>query len=194
MAGIEIKVSGENQYSRLAAGFCERLHKKLRLAVMNAINRTLAHERTYVSQIIRKQYYIKKSAYDAAVKIKRARGDRLFGSVNFEGTDNLPLSRFPHSVGKKYISVRVLKEGGRKKRIASGGSKNILSTKKGIPAVFKARSQIMARVAGSERPVILYGPSLMAFFKKEENISALQAEADQWFEKRLAHELSRVGL
>lgn len=193
MAGIEITVSGAADPA-IATGFCKDIRQKIRLAIMRAINRTLAHERTSASKMIRQIYALPKSGYDAAVKIKKANATRLVGSVDFEGADSIPLARYPHSVGKTYVSVRVLKEGGRKK-IPSGGSKSIQATKKrGLPAVFKGKGKLQARVAGSDRPVILYGPSLMAFFKKDANVELLETEAQTWFEKRLAHELGRVGL
>lgn len=194
MAVFEINLSGIERLQALAAGFDEKKREKIRLAIVRAINRALVHTKTAASAMIREKYYIKKSDIDPYVKVKGTKGNKLFGWVKFKGSDSLPLAKFSHSVGKKYISVRVMKEN-KGRKIMAGGSKEILATiRKKLPAAFKADGHIWARTANSEKPEILYGPSLMAFFKKEENVEILRAEAAEWFEKRLAHELSRIGL
>lgn len=103
----------------------------------------------------------------------------------------MPLSQFGARQGKTYVSVKVLKAN-RARRIQPGGEKQILATKKGRAAVWIARGHVLARVEGREKPLPLYGPSFMAFFRSPENEASIAREESAWMLKRLYHHVRRL--
>lgn len=169
---------------------------RLRWAVVNATNDTLKHMRTIITSVkhwlINKVYYVKKEDLTAAMRLYKAhqRGRNIKGSLSFRYRQSLPLSQFGARQGKTYVSVKVLKAH-RARRIRPGGDKKIMATGKGRAAVWMARGQIYARVEGREKPLILYGPSFMAFFRSPENEAMLAREENTWMLKRLRHHVQR---
>lgn len=163
---------------------------RLRRAVIISTNDTLKHMRTIITSVkhglINKVYYVKKEDLTAAMRMNmaRQRGRNIRGSLSFRYRQSLPLSLFNAKQGKTYVSVKVLKTS-RAGRIRPGGEKKILATRKRRAAVWIARGQIYARVEGREKPLILYGPSFMAFFRSPENEAILAREENAWMLKRL---------
>lgn len=163
---------------------------RLRRAVIISTNDTLKHMRTIITSVkhglINKAYYVKKEDLTAAMRMNmaRQRGRNIRGSLSFRYRQSLPLSLFNAKQGKTYVSVKVLKTS-RAGRIRPGGEKKILATRKRRAAVWIARGQIYARVEGREKPLILYGPSFMAFFRSPENEAILAREENAWMLKRL---------
>lgn len=163
---------------------------RLRQAVIISTNDTLKHMRTIITSVkhglINKVYYVKKEDLTAAMRMNMAhqRGRNIRGSLSFRYRQSLPLSLFNAKQGKTYVSVKVLKTS-RAGRIRPGGEKKILATRKRRAAVWIARGQIYARVEGREKPLILYGPSFMAFFRSPENEAILAREENAWMLKRL---------
>ena len=163
---------------------------RLRRAVVISTNDTLKRMRTVITSVkhglINKVYYVKKEDLTAAMRMNtaRQRGRNIIGSLSFRYRQSLPLSLFNAKQGKTYVSVKVLKTS-RAGRIRPGGEKKILATRKRRAAVWMARGQIYARVEGREKPLILYGPSFMAFFRSPENEAILAREENAWMLKRL---------
>jgi hypothetical protein len=163
---------------------------RLRRAVIISTNDTLKRMRTIITSVkhglINKVYYVKKEDLTAAMRMNmaRQRGRNIRGSLSFRYRQSLPLSLFNAKQGKTYVSVKVLKTS-RAGRIRPGGEKKILATRKRRAAVWIARGQIYARVEGREKPLILYGPSFMAFFRSPENEAILAREENAWMLKRL---------
>lgn len=166
---------------------------RLRQAVVRATNDTLTHMRSFLSKGIRATYYVKKADIDAAMKIVKARqrGRNIEGRLRFRYRQSLPLSQFGARQGKTYVSVKVLKAN-RARRIQPGGEKQILATKKGRAAVWIAKGHVLARVEGREKPLPLYGPSFMAFFRSPENEANIAREESAWMLKRLYHHVRRL--
>lgn len=150
---------------------------RLRQAVVRATNDTLTHMRSFLSKGIRATYYVKKADIDAAMKIVKARqrGRNIEGRLSFRYRQSLPLSQFGARQGKTYVSVKILKAN-RARRIQPGGEKQILATK----------------VEGREKPLPLYGPSFMAFFRSPENEASIAREESAWMLKRLHHHVRRL--
>ncbi|WP_297218090.1 hypothetical protein [uncultured Desulfovibrio sp.] len=165
---------------------------RLRWAVVNATNDTLRHMRTYLSREIRATYYVKKADIDAAMRLYKARqrGWNIKGSLSFRYRQSLPLSQFGARQGKTYVSVKVLKAH-RARRIRPGGDKKIMATGKGRAAVWIAKGHVMARVEDRKKPLVLYGPSFMAFFHSPEKEEMLAREENTWMLKRLRHHVQR---
>lgn len=174
------------------AGFRRLLRlgdEELRFACARAINRSLGHMRSLISQEIRDIYYIKKAVLDKGIRLHAAvPRDHPEGALTFSGLETPPLSQFSPRRGKTYVSVRVLKAH-RARRIHPGGEKKIVATSKGRAAVWLAKGQVMARTEGSDQPIILYGPSFMAFFRRANVVKALTIEARRYYQARLEHEL-----
>lgn len=170
---------------------------RLRRAVIISTNDTLKHMRTIITSVkhglINKVYYVKKEDLTAAMRMNmaRQRGRNIRGSLSFRYRQSLPLSLFNAKQGKTYVSVKVLKTS-RAGRIRPGGEKKILATRKRRAAVWIARGQIYARVEGREKPLILYGPSFMAFFRSPENEASIAREESAWMLKRLYHHVRRL--
>lgn len=165
---------------------------RLKWAVVDATNDTLEHMRSFLSREIRATYYVKKADLDAAIHIKEARQRRgnIFGSLSFRYRQSLPLSKFGAKQRKTFVSVRVLKAN-RTRRIQPGGDKKIIATSKGRAAVWMAKGHVMARVEDRKKPLVLYGPSFMAFFRSPENMAAIAREENEWMLKRLRHHVQR---
>lgn len=165
---------------------------RLRWAVVDATNDTLKHMRSFLSRKIRATYYVKKADIDAAIHMEKAhqRGRNIIGSLSFRHRQSLPLSKFGAKQRKTFVSVRVLKAN-RTRRIQPGGDKKILATSKGRAAVWMAKGHVMARVEDREKPLVLYGPSFMAFFRSPENMTAIAREENEWMLKRLRHHVQR---
>lgn len=163
----------------------------VRFAAGRAVNNSLKHMRALISQMLRDTYYIKKQKLDASIKIHVARfNSNPTGKLTFKDFESPPLSKFSPTQNKKRtgISVKVLKAH-RARFIQPGGEKKIIATSRGRAAVWIAKGQVMARTEDSDHPVILYGPSFMAFFRRENVVKALNIEARDWFLKRFQHEL-----
>lgn len=161
---------------------------RVRKVCTNAINRSLAHMRSLISAEIRDIYYVKKNVLDKGIHIHAAQKGRLEGSLSFMGFENPPLGQFSPRKGKTYISVRVLKAH-RARRIQPGGEKKIVATSKGRAAVWLAKGQVMARTEGAKMPIVLYGPSFMAFFRRPNVVKALNIEAERYYGQRLKQEI-----
>lgn len=163
--------------------------EELRFACARAINRSLGHMRSIISQEIRDIYYVKKSVLDKGIWLDEAVPRRHpEGALAFVGLESPPLSHFSPRRGKTYVSVRVLKAH-RARRIQPGGEKKIVATSKGRAAVWIAKGQVMARTEGSDTPIVLHGPSFMAFFRRKNVVKALNIEARRYYQARLEHEL-----
>ena len=175
---------------------------RLKVATRRAINRTLGHRRSLISMEIRDRYYAKKNEVDNSMKLKEVNSlSKQKGVISYRARASLPLSSFGALQGKTFVSVRVLKAH-KRRRIQPGGKWDILQSstrnvrKKGtkertrvpVAAVWMAKGQVWARVAGQEHPKMLYGPNFMSFFNLPNVAKALGIEMNEYFSKRLAHE------
>jgi hypothetical protein len=121
--------------------------------------------------------------------LKRAKsGKDMEGSLAFAEREALPLISFRGRQLKKGVSVKVLKTS-RAGMIRPGGSHNILATKKGRAAVWIAKGQIMARAEEAAHPVVLWGPSFMAFFRRPGVLERLRTLTWEKYYERLKHEV-----
>lgn len=195
MGGMEyLSINAEIDGVKSLAGFQRLLRlgdEELRFACARAINRSLGHMRSIISQEIRDIYYIKKQVLDKGIRLDEARPrNHPEGALYFKGFESPPLSNFsPRQNAKKtWISVKVLKAH-RARRIQPGREKKIIATSRGRAAVWLAKGQIMARTEDSDTPVVLYGPSFMAFFRRPNVVKALNIEARRYYQVRLDHEL-----
>lgn len=190
MIRVDFNTIGDRDLGDLETEF--RLgSSRVRGAAARAINRSLGHMRSLISQSLRDIYYVKKEQLDAGIRLNKARSQKIMGgSLTFRGFESPPLSLFsPRQDTKKTsVSVKVLKAH-RARRIQPGGEKKIIATSRGRAAVWLAKGQIMARTEGAKRPIVLYGPSFMAFFRRPNVVKALNIEAEAFFERRLRQEL-----
>lgn len=194
MASFDLSVTADIEGAEQLAGFGRLLRmgrSGVRLACVNAINRSLGHMRSIISAEIRDTYYIKKATLDKGIHVYKARANAnaLEGVLFAEGMENPHLGNFSPKQGKTYVSVRVLKAH-RARRIRPGGIHKIIATSKGRAAVWLAKGHVMARSEEAEHPIILYGPSFMAFFRRPNVVKALNIEARRYYEKRLAQEIN----
>lgn len=190
MAGIQLRMNVEEARQWLADGGEEfrQGSSRLKVATQRAINRTLEHMRSLISMEIRDRYYAQKEDVDAALEVREARsGKNQLGALLYRDDASLPLSAFGAAQRTTFVSVRVLKAH-RTRRIQPGGKWGILATAKGRAAVWMARDQVWARVAGQDHPRMLFGPSFMSFFGLPNVEKALGIEMDGYFARRLAHE------
>ncbi len=192
MTDLTLSAAKHNVYGMVSLPTLVRIGDNgVRFAAGRAVNNSLNHMRSLISQMLRDTYYIKKEKLDTSIKIHDARfNSNPTGKLTFKDFESPPLSKFSPVQNKKrtFISVKVLKTN-RRRRIEPGGEKRIIATSKGRAAVWLAKGQIMARTEDSAHPVVLYGPSFMAFFRRENVIKALNIEARDWFLKRFRHEL-----
>lgn len=160
-----------------------------RLSGMAAINRTLSHMRSRISRELRAIYYIKKARLDHGWEIVKARANSCpCGELLLVGKKNLPLHHFEARMGKtRRVSVRVLKAS--RRRMISGGG-GILMSEKGKPRVWlDMYRRVLAMKKDKDKPQLLYGPNFMSFFDRPGVCERFQAEAEEYFSKRLEHEL-----
>lgn len=187
--GLGFRVDLEG--ARELAGF-QRLVRMggngLRLAVSHSINRTLKSMASLASAEIRDVYYVKKGVLDKGIHISMAKAGKLEGDLAFKGYESPPLGKFDPKQGKTYVSVKVLKAN-RARHIQPGGKHKIIVTSKGRAAVWIARGQVMARSEESEKPIMLYGPSFMAFFRRPNVSKALSIEAEELYRKNLERQI-----
>lgn len=166
---------------------------RVRAAISYAVNDTLKHMKSYASKLVRGQYYVKKHDLDKAIGSRKAyikkTGAAIVGMLSFKSKKNLPLVQFGATQNRKFVSVRVLKAN-RKRQIQPGGHKEIVETQKGRAAVWIAKGHVFARTEKDAGPIILYGPSLMAFFGHDENKILLRNEQTAWLLKRLEHHVA----
>lgn len=192
--GIFLQINTQQVLARLGAEG-KRFRNgssKLRMATARAVNRTLAHMRTSISKELRATYYVKQADITKAMHMKKATASKnVYGELRFAGKGSLPLISFGGKQNKNFVSVRVLRAN-RTRKIKSGGKRGILETSRGRAAVWIAKGQIFARTEGSDTPVILYGPSFLAFFKREGVVDRLNNQAEIMFQKRLEHEVQRI--
>lgn len=168
--------------------------EEMRIAVMRSIDRTLRHMRSDISKKIRARYNVKKAVLDKGIELEDTGGAHReqYGVLSFKGFESPPLSKFDPQVrynkkGKPTaLSVKVLKVN-RRRYIKPGGKHKIVVTSKGKAAVWMAKGQVMARTEESKKPIILYGPSFMAFFRLPGVAEALNAESGRYFRKQLSH-------
>jgi hypothetical protein len=167
---------------------------KMSLATASAINRALAHMRTLVIRDIRATYNVRRADVTTAMKLKEATAKKIMrGSLEFQGRAALPLISFGGRQNKRGVSVRVLKTS-KAANIRPGGTHNILATKKkGRAAVWIAKGAIMARTEDADHPVMLWGPSFLAYFHRPGVAEQLRDQAEAKFRERLAHEVSRIS-
>lgn len=168
-----------------------------RLAVWRSIDDTLKHMRSDISKKIRARYFVKKAELDKGIKMYGTMDGPhrdAYGRLGFQGFENPPLSKFEPQVRKNKkgkftaVSVRVLKAN-RRRYIKPGGIHKIVATSKGRAAVWMAKGEVMARTEEADHPVILYGPSFMAFFRLTGVADALNAETQRYFRQRLTHHM-----
>lgn len=195
--GIQFKHNAEAMVSDFrGAGLLDDFRfgsSRVRVAVSRAINRTLDHMRTQISNQIRAVYYVKKQDLDPNIKTKRANtGKNQSGSLAFSNKHSLPLIQFGAKQGRSYVSVKVLKAH-RAQRIRPGGVHNIAATAKGRAAVWIAKGHVMARAEGDNAALALFGPSFMSFFTLKGRDTELQRAMGAMLQKRLAHELGWVA-
>lgn len=179
------------------------------VAVSYAVNDTLKHMKSYASKLIRAQYYVKKKDLDQYIGHSKAfihkSGQAIIGTLRVGGRKNLPLIEFDAQQKKNFVSVRVLKANRRRaikpgvnsniEDMSPGGGRSpILATKeKGRAAVWIKKGNIYARTVDKPFPIILYGPSLMAFFSHKENRDLLQDEQASYLVKRLNHHFGQLA-
>ncbi|MDR2051134.1 MAG: phage tail protein [Deltaproteobacteria bacterium] len=164
---------------------------RVTIATARAINRALAHMQTLVIKDIRAAYNVKRADVAAVMKLKKATAKKIMqGSLEFEGRASLSLIRFGGRRNKHGVSVRVLKTS-RAGNIQPGGTHKILATKKaGRAAVWIAKGVIMARTEEAEHPIMLWGPSFLAYFHRPGIAEQLRERAAAKFRERLKHEVA----
>jgi hypothetical protein len=163
---------------------------RVTIAAARAINRTLEHMRTLMIRDIRSIYNVSRAELAAAMKFTRAKAKKvMMGSLSFVGRDALPLISFRGKQLAKGVSVKVLKTS-RAGMIRPGGSHEILATSRGRAAVWIAKGQILARTAKDDHPIMLWGPSFMAFFRRPGVEEELRARTWEKYDERLRHELA----
>jgi hypothetical protein len=162
---------------------------RLKIIGARAINRNLKHMLTHISRGVRKIYYVGKPDFDAAVTLVKASPKKTMrGKLLFNDRMSLPLVHFGAHQRKTFVSVKVLRAN-RARRIQPGGKHKILATeRKGRAAVWIAKGQVLARVEDSETPVMLWGPSFMAFFRKPGIAEQLREESARHLNERLIAE------
>jgi len=171
---------------------CGLSEKAVVVGVKRAINRTLEHSRKSISDAVREVYRAKAFDVKSTVRLIRAtyRGKRFHGALRFAGEASLPLIRYGAKERKKGgVTVKVLK-GSRGGLIKPGGSRRILATSYGKARAWIAKGNVMAMTEDADHPFILYGPSFLAFFKKLGVAERIMDDAGDFFDARLAHEIS----
>ena len=155
-------------------------------AFYNVINRGLNTVRSQTGKVIRQTYNIKQSDITANqnMKMKRATGSDLVGSIEFAGTV-IPLKRFkvsPSAPAKRTVSVSVLKaEGGA--RLESAFVADL--GRYGV-GVFE---RLTRRRDSSQQ---LYGPSTAHMMGNENVLEKVEEAAQDTIDKRVEHEITRI--
>jgi hypothetical protein len=171
----------------------ETSHSKLVLAAKYAADDTLEHVRALSVKGIRSTYFVKAGDLRKRIFLQKARADKggVRARLTFYGNLALSLTSFGAKKTKTGISVRILKERGRR-MIRPGGEKFIKRTEKGRAAVWIAKGHVVARTDTRDHPVVLRGPSFLSWFKRPGVYEQLAAAADAKFYDRLIHHAGMV--
>jgi hypothetical protein len=151
-----------------------------------AVNRALSHARSLGIKGIAGIYNVAGGDVKRAFYIRKGRIVRgeIQGRMLVWGMKRLPLSKFDASWNKEGVTVTVLRENG-PRLVHPGGDKKIKITSRGRAATWIAKGHVMARTDIVDRPIILYGPNFMAYFRRPGVPEQLRDAAAEMLLKRL---------
>lgn len=159
--------------------------KGMEKATSSAINRTLQMARTSATRKAREKYDVKAKDVRGSIKLKRAGGSSLDGSMISRGSP-IPLVKFkvnpskPSPSRRKPVFASVKKSGGSIK------SAFVAEMRSGHAGVFE-------RVGKSRYPIReLYGPSSPQMIGEKSIMEELGKESEEIILTRLSHEAIRL--
>lgn len=189
MADLQIRLDAAQAEIYLGK-LARELQAKGRFAkvVARAQNRVIMGMRTETVSEIRKIYNAPAADVRKTMTVTKADKNRLQARLTLRGAMALELVRYGARETRKGVSVRILRAS-KAKPIQPGGERKILATKKrGVSATWIAKGHVLSRVEGKDHPVMLWGPSFMTLFSREEVIANLRKTAEERFMRRVKAE------
>lgn len=160
------------------------MQSKAPRVIVNALNRTMTNMATNINREVRARYNIKAADIKETLVKKRATPSDLSASVKAKGgvigLDHFKvLPKKPQPKRKSPIKAAVKKESAKK-----------------LPGAFvadKSGLKVFVRNTKKRLPIRrLYGPSIPQMLKNNVVKSEIQTKAEDMFQQRLIHEISRL--
>jgi hypothetical protein len=146
--------------------------------VAAALNRTATSVRAEAVRKIRERRALPAATVRDALTIRRAIKGYLVAEIVASGKP-IPLRDYSARAGKKGVTVKVSRQGGRKGPVRKFGNKAF--------ALAKAGGHVFVRTGPRRLPIQkLFGPSIPGTFLRKEVLAALRTVAVTMFPKRLA--------
>ncbi|MGG1442096.1 phage tail protein [Brevibacillus laterosporus] len=168
--------------------------KKAPIVLSRALNRAATSLKTNATKEVRASYMIKAGDVKSTFRVSKSRSKNIAASVTSSG-NALGIEKFKikpqKSKSSKTMSVQVKKDGGVKGLlnafVAEVNGNKVFEREKGSKHKKRKDGQ------WTQLPIKrLFGPPVPIMLKNERIKATLESEASKVFDKRLAHEISRV--